>query len=481
MRSLARYRLWRFAAQVVAAATFAGAAQAQATSDNDAQIEQLGRDNAARIEQIGSLNRAGAESLPMVQDGIFNDLDIRQVGLGNRIGLSDQGLRQLGRENIDIIFNRIRIEQTADGNSVGSVQQLSRGSVTNGANTLIIRQLGDGGHSVDEIRQDQLSGQAAQIADITQEGDGNRIALIDQFTNSVAQGQPNQITVVMRGVRNGTNPLAGYADVPGIISSALIQEAGTEDERGNGHFIDLLITGDANDFGIRQAGRMNSVGFITVSGNDNQFGLRQDGTENDISLAPIEGNDNIVGVDQLGTNIVEIDLDTLGNLPAGERSDRNQILVAQFGANEAAVTIEGDDNDFTIDQGFDGALGGDNMADVLLSGNNNLGRLVQRGENVFDLDVFGSENNRVGDFYGDAASGGLTPGTFIQTGRGNFAGVSIVGDGNRFAASQSGTSNAASATVTGADNQFSINQNGSNNVSELIQSGTGNTARAVQF
>ena len=471
----------RFVVPLLGVLAFAGSAQAQANSDNDAQIDQIGRDNAARVEQTGSLNRAGAERLPMVQDGIFNDLDIRQVGLGNTIGLSSPGLKQLGRENTNSIFNTILIEQTADGNSVGSVQQLSRGSVTNGANTMIIRQSGDGAHSVEEVRQEQLSGQAAQTADITQEGDGNRIALIDQFTNSVAQGQPNQITVVMRGVRNGTGVLTGYADVPGIISSGLIQEAGTQDERGNGHFMNLLITGDGNDFGIRQAGRMNSVGFITVSGDDNQLGLRQDGTENDISLAPIAGNDNIIGVDQLGTNIAEIDLDTLGNLPAGERSDRNQILVTQFGANEAAVTVEGDENDFTIDQSFDGALGGDNMADVLLSGNNNLGRLVQRGENVFDLDVFGSDNNSVGGFDGVAANGGLTPGEFTQIGMGNTADISVAGDGNRFASSQAGTSNAVSATVDGADNQFSISQTGSNNINELIQSGNGNIARVVQF
>ncbi len=477
MQFSALYRPWRIAGPVLALAAFAGAAQAQANSNNDAQIDQLGRDNAARIEQTGSLNRAGAESLPMVQNGIFNDLDIRQLGLGNAIGLSDPGLRQLGRENTETIFNTILIEQTADGNSVGSVQQLSRGSVTNGANTLIIRQSGEGGHSVEEVRQEQLSGQAAQTAKITQAGDGNRIALIDQFTNSLTQGEPNQITVVMRGVRNGTNPLTGYADVPGIISNALIQEPGTEDERGNGHFMDLWITGDGNDFGIRQQGRMNSVGFITVSGDRNQFGLRQDGTENDISLAPIEGNDNTIGVDQLGTNSAEIDLDTL---PAGARSDRNEILVTQFGTNTARILVEGDANDFTVNQGYDDSRGGDNTAEILLNGDNNLGRLTQRGDNTFDLDVVGSDNNNVGGFTGVAATGGLIPGDFDQIGTGNDARIAVTGDGNRFASLQSGAGNTLRATVEGTGNQFSVIQRGTDNFARLRQDGTGNTVSVIQ-
>ncbi|WP_412504379.1 hypothetical protein [Roseovarius sp. SYSU LYC5161] len=470
----------RCLASVFGVIVLSSAAQAQAVSDNAAVIDQIGRDNAARIEQTGSLNRAGAESLPMVQDGIFNDLDIRQTGTVNTVGLAAPGLRQLGRENTDRIFNRIRIEQTADGNSVGSVQQLSRGSVTNGANTLIIRQSGDGAHSVEEVRQEQLSGQAAQTADITQEGDGNRIALIDQFTNSVAQGQPNQITVVMRGVRNGTNPLTGYADVPGITSSGLIQEAGTQDERGNGHFMNLLIIGDGNDFGVRQAGRMNSVGFITVSGDDNQFGLRQDGTENDIALAPIEGDDNTIGVDQLGTNTALIDLDTRRPSRPASLSDRNQILVTQVGTNTAELAISGDDNDFTVQQGFDGGLGGDNMAEITVVGHANLGRVSQRGSNFFELDIQGSDNNNAGGFTGAVASPVLVPGDFRQTGTENFSIISVTGDANHFATLQDGSRNAVIASVNGNGNQFSVSQDGNGNIADIRQTGTGNTATVRQ-
>lgn len=456
-----------------------GGAQAQ-SAGNQAEIEQIGRDNAARIEQTGSANRAGSDDRPMVQDGIFNDLDIRQTGVGNTVGLADPGLQQTGRQNTQTIFNRIAIEQTVDDNTVGSVVQTSRGAVTNGANTLFIRQGGGGNHTVEAVRQDQLSGQAAQTADITQEGSGNRIALIDQFTNSDAQGQPNDITVVMRGVGNGTGPLTGNADVPGITSNALIQEAGTEDERGNGHFIDLLIEGDGNDFGIRQAGRMNSVGFITLSGNDNQIGLRQDGTENDISLAPIAGNDNIIGVDQQGTNRAFVDLDTRTPASSSDRSDRNAILVTQFGTNTATLLIDGDDNDFEVDQGFDGGQGGTNTAEILVAGNRNLGRLTQRGDNSFLLDITGSDNNSVGAFTGDAASGALTPGTFKQIGTSNTAEIAVTGDNNRFASLQRGSGNTVAATVIGTGNQFSVSQIGDGNSATIRQSGTGNNVSVIQ-
>ncbi len=474
------FRSGRLASLATICLAVGSSAHAQSTSNNDAVVEQLGRDNSARIEQTGSFNRAGADGNPMIQDGIFNDLDIIQNGLGNAIGLGASGLVQIGRENTGTIFNRIAIEQQADGNSVKNVQQISRGSVTNGANRLTIRQAGDGAHMVETARQEQLSGQAAQFADITQQGRGNRIALIDQFANSVAQNEPNQITVVMRGVGNGTDPLTGYADIPVTTDNGLIQEGGTVDGRGNGNFIDLLIVGDDNGFGVRQAGRMNSVGFITISGNENQLGLRQDGAENDISLAPIEGNDNIIGADQLGTNTARIDLDTLAAKSVGARSDGNEILVTQFGTNTVMVQVAGDTNDFTVNQGFNGSLGGNNTAEILLNGDNNLGRLTQHGDNSFVLSVVGSDNNNVGGFTGNAAMGIPIPGEFRQTGAGNDARISVTGEGNRFASRQSGTDNTLSATVNGTANQFSVSQNETGNTARILQSGHGNNVRVIQ-
>lgn len=480
MRFSVTRRAWRMSGLVTGLVLVAGSAQAQATSNNDAVVEQLGRDNSARIEQAGGLNRAGADGNPMIQDGIFNDLDILQNGFGNTIGLGASGLVQIGRENTVTIFNRIGIVQQADDNTIESVQQISRGSVVNGANSLTIRQAGDGEHIVETARQEQLSGQAAQFADITQEGRGNRIALIDQFANSVAQNEPNRITVVMRGVGNGTEALTGYADIPVTSDNGLIQEGGTVDGRSNGNFIDLLIVGDGNGFGVRQAGRMNSVGFITISGNENQLGLRQDGTENDISLAPIEGNDNIIGVDQLGTNTARIDLDTIAAQPVGTRSDGNEILVTQFGTNTVTVRVAGDTNDFTVNQGFDGSLGGNNTAEILLNGDNNLGRLTQRGDNSFVLSVVGSDNNNVGGFTGDAATGMSIPGEFRQAGAGNDARISVTGEGNRFASRQNGTENTLSATVNGNANQFSLSQNGIGNIARILQSGHDNNVRVIQ-
>ena len=291
-------------------------------SDNDAVVDQVGTDNEARIEQVGSFNRAGSDEEPLFQDGIFNDLDIFQQGNNNSVGLTDPGLSQTGRQNTDQTFNKILIEQTSDANTVGSISQTSEGSVVNGANTLTIRQGGGGNNLVEVVRQTQQDGEAAQFATVEQTGSFNRIALIDQLANSNAFDEDNVITVRMTGVRNGQNGLSDYAAQPSVTDSSIVQEGGNGDGRSNGNRVDILFTGDDNRFGIRQGGRMNDVGFITVNGDANQLGLRQDGTENDISIAPIEGDDNNIGIDQLGTNIAQVSLEAISSRQrrAAERS-----------------------------------------------------------------------------------------------------------------------------------------------------------------
>ncbi|MDT8327481.1 MAG: hypothetical protein RQ750_08870 [Roseovarius sp.] len=124
--------------------------------------------------------------------------------------------------------------QTSNSNTVGSVTQTSQGSVVNGANTLVIKQSGAGNNVVETVRQTQQDGQAAQRATVVQEGQFNRVALIDQLANSNARDEANVITLRITGVRNGQVGLSGYAVFPDTIDSGIIQEAGTGDIRSNG-------------------------------------------------------------------------------------------------------------------------------------------------------------------------------------------------------------------------------------------------------
>ncbi len=432
------------------------AALAQATADNIAVIDQVGQDNSALIEQTGRRNFAGAEDRPMLQDGIYNDIDTSQTGSANSIGMGAGGVRQLGRFNTLDIFNRILIEQAGDNNAVGSVQQQSLGGVANGANTLVIRQTGADRNLVGSVRQIQEDGQAAQFATVSQTGPDNVVTVIDQLSNSVVDADPNIITVRITGSNNGRIALSDYADIPITTDNGVIQSFGSEDLRSNGNYVDMLITGNDNRFGLRQQGRQNRAELITLNGDGNQLGLRQDGTENTFEMGPVDGNENNIGVDQMGTNLAFVNLNTAflpirGPALAG---NANRILLVQKGTNEISVTVQGDENDFTGLQDYNGATGGTrNTATAVIIGDQNFGRLTQRGENSFSLSIAGSNNNNAGGFKYAGATG-LLDGDFVQIGENNVATVDAFGDANLFAFIQDGDDNELLTSILGSENHI---------------------------
>lgn len=459
----------------------ADTATSQATSDNDAIVDQDGTDNQARIEQTGSLNRAGSDGHPIFQKGIYNNIIVLQEGIGNRIGVAAPGVSQFGLENTQTIFNQITIQQSSDENDVGSISQRSEGSIANGANSLTILQEGGGLNTVDRVLQTQQDGQAAQIVTIQQSGEFNRIALIDQLANSNAFDQDNRITVRMTGARNGRIGLSGYAAESIVLDNSIVQEAGNGDTRSNGNLVDMLITGDFNRFGIRQGGRMNDVGFITVNGNENQLGMRQDGTENDITIAgPIDGDDNNIGIDQLGTNSILLSMQGISTLAELSRSDRNRLFIRQDGTNSVTFDLEGDDNDFRIDQDFDAnGRGGSNIATLSVVGSRNIGRVRQYGENTASLEIFGDDNNTAG-FDGRINLAGVSTGFFLQTGDRNEASIFVFGDGNISGTVQSGDEHKILLSISGTSNQAAISQTGFANIGSLMQNGKSNSASVVQ-
>ena len=464
---------------IIAAVLIGSSALAQATSDNDAVVEQDGADNAARVEQAGSFNRAGSDAEPLFQVGIFNDLDILQEGRNNSIGLVGPGLTQTGKQNTEDVFNKIIIQQTSNDNLVGSVTQTSEGSVANGANTLTIRQGGGGNNTVEVVRQTQEDGKAAQIATVDQTGQFNRVALIEQVANSNLHNDKNEIMLRITGRSNGRTGLSGYAAQPGVTDSGIVQQGGPLDGRSNGNKVDMLITGDQNRFGIRQSGSRNDVGAVTINGDGNQLGLHQDGSDNDITITPVEGNDNIIGIDQLGTNIARVSLEAISAGNSVPRSDSNRILILQDGTNFFSLDLEGDDNEFTSNQDYLGADGRENRAQVRLIGSGNIGHLTQFGDNVFDLDIEGDDNNALPfDAVFDAA--GQSAGVFVQQGTDNSALITVEGDANRFGFRQEGDLNSMIATIMGGQNQMALSQAGSSNVAVVEQSGQSNRMTVEQ-
>ena len=114
-----------------------------------------------------------------------------------------------------------------------------------------------------------------------------------------------------------------------------------------------------------------------------------------------------------------------------------------------------------------------------LIGDGNVGRLTQFGDNVFDLDLQGDDNNALAfDASFDAL--GQVAGTFDQVGSGNAADITVRGDANRFGFSQNGVQNTFRATVSGAQNQLAVAQLGNDNVASLDQIGDGNRMSVIQ-
>ncbi|MEQ6249440.1 hypothetical protein ABMC89_11175 [Sulfitobacter sp. HNIBRBA3233] len=467
------------ALSAVAGLVLASAAQAQSNRENDVLIDQIGTDNSAIINQTGQRNLAGSIVQPMVQDGIFNSLDITQTGLDNQIGRIGRGLFQFGRRNTSVIFNEITIIQDSDLNILGSVVQRSRGAVTNGANTLSITQQGGNRNRINAVRQIQEAGEQGQRATVVMTGRRNLIAWVEQLSNDTGIDDSNEIDVTIVGSNNGRLSLSGFAAEPSLLDSSIVQEGDTVDTQVHGNKINLLIVGDDNRFGLRQGGRKNSMGLLTINGDENQIGLRQDGTENNIQMSVIEGDGNEVGIDQIVTNTASVNLIGFSN--------DNRIYAFQQGTNEVTATVEGNRNTLRNVQDYLSGQGGNNLATMDVFGNLNFADLEQLGggigafgDNIFSLEIIGDRNNAGGPLLGAASRGGLTPGFFRQSGSGNEMAFTVAGSDNLFAAAQTGDANALTAVISGEANQAAVVQIGSYNVASLIQSGSGNNAGIYQ-
>ncbi len=467
-----RFSLFRQLLTSLPLALLASAAQAQSTGENQTEITQTGADNIADIDQAGVLNVAGTEDFPMLQDGFWNQIRISQTGRSNQIGTEGSGLQQQGLYSSPTVYNILSITQNSNGNLVGSVDQRSLGSVPNGANTLTVEQSGAGGNRISLIIQRQETGQARQIAVLRQTGSDNLLVQVSQYASTVVQLEPNQIYAEFSGDRNGRTALTRSAALPTLQDNSLSQEAGSTDSRSNGNDINLLIFGNDNAFGIRQAGRMNSVGTITISGNFNEMGLRQDGDENDIMIVSVDGNENNIGIDQLGTNLATLNL-------VGFSSD-NEIYLRQQGANDAFVSVDGDGNLLSAAQDYLGGLGGENTLDAAIVGDDNAMDIRQFGENDISLTVTGDDNNTARAFSSALAGLGLAPGTIEQAGFDNKIEGTVTGSSNAFAALQLGELNVMSLTISGDDNEALLSQLGNRNTAVLSQTGSGNSAQIRQ-
>ncbi|OWU84475.1 hypothetical protein ATO6_12340 [Oceanicola sp. 22II-s10i] len=446
-----------------------------AADDNVAFIDQIGADNVAQIDQVGSLNQVGLEADAALQNGYYNQLSISQTGARNQIGTEGSGLEQNGELATPSVHNLIDVEQSSDENVVGEVIQSALGAIPGAANRLIIRQGGLNDNRITRVYQIQEDAMPGQVASVTQDGEGNVLALLQQRSIAAQQFQENRIVANFTGDFNGVYGLTGPALVTGVTSSALIQDTGYDGIGANGNEMDLAIQGNFNRFGIYQGGWMNSVGLLTIAGDGNELGVRQDGYENDLTMSTIFGDGNRVGIDQIGTNRAFVTI--IG------QSDENDLLGIQEGTNDLSFYVEGNFNNVTVEQGYNTGLGGDNEASVSITGSSNFFNLTQFGTNTAAITVVGDSNNNSGaGLSGVAAIAGLTVGFLQQTGAGNDFSADITGSSNLVAAAQTGDGNIATLVVLGGgtNNQAAFLQGGSFNNAYVVQNGSGNIAGIIQ-
>lgn len=450
---------------VSTAALIMGAGTAFANG-NQAFIDQVGGSNTALIQQTGDDNDVGRNNLKVIQnstEGQGHEIDVLQSGDRNRVGTIDfsgiwGGINGSGfwqRSQGGNSGNKASVIQSTNDNQVRSIGQQTGNGVTRGHRLEIVQGGGDGNRINSALQSTRTSSantpnpfsgsnRNGNTADITQTGTDN---LIDEISQ---RGIVNIADVNIVGNDNGKSGLTGVAAVTGVQNSSILQT-------GRNNRINFEIdNGDDNRFGITQIGDDNRATGpgIVISGDANQFGLFQNGLSNRVSVAEIQGNGNIVGISQDGTsNLASLEI-------VGAGSDDNRISITQFGTNDAFVNVEGDGNEFDVWQNDD--------------------------SNRVDVDILGDRNGATGGFSGDArtieiaATPLMTEGLIWQNGLSNRVDLDIVGSDNLFAMVQNGDHNRVVGITTGHDNQAAIWQAGISNVTNYSQTGNGNVLGVMQ-
>lgn len=406
---------------------------------NEAFLSQSGPANSASVDQsAGDNNKAGSSGKVMRQRAgqgpeTANTLTILQSGSNNSIGLDGSGVDQYAQKSNG---NTASVSQLSDGNTVGSITQVTRfGGAYASGNSLTVTQGVDttgasDNNTINRINQDRVGGDNGSTATVSMTGADNLIDNINQAT--LGAGPGNTMTVSISGNDNGNGALSGFAAASGATTSSLIQ--GTRYYNGNSHgdnMLDLDISGGSNEFGVTQLGNGNRVGTLSISGNTNQMGVYQQGNANVLSLSNIGGERNNVGVEQLQDS------------------------------NIAGVNVSGDDNSFGVWQDGIG-----NTADVAITGDFN----------------GASSGLALGGAAMTAAGGSLlfAEGLVKQQGDSNIVNVSYTGDNNLFGTVQDGSSNTITGTTIGNSNQAVVVQVGGSNMASYTQTGNGNNAGISQ-
>lgn len=349
-------------------------------SNNSALITQsAGNRNAAGASAL-SLQQAGrSNQLDILQTGDDNSIGLTSIAPGAATGFSQASDTAIGT-------NRATLRQLSDGNSLGSVVQDAQGQGASAigndlrATQGVATDPASDGNQIGRVQQTRLGAVQGNTADVLQSGAANQIAAISQSASGTANATANSIDLRQIGDGNGQTLLSGRAALSGALSGQFIQTNPGGPSSGN--TLQLTLLGNGNQAGTLQQGTNNLISgapIASVQGNDNQLGAVQTGLGNSLSLL-VQGDRNDVGTVQYGVN----NAITLTVSPAG--SD-NGFTLDQMGTdNTASVLVSGNLNTVSLFQDGDNntslfsTIGNRNSIDGKQDGSSNSATVTQSGD-----------------------------------------------------------------------------------------------------
>ena len=252
-------------------------------------VHQTGNHNQILINQTGAYgtnDTAGNDIVSIVQNGYAGATDLTNY---LKITQSNGGARAFNwigviwQKNISgytgVYANRATIDQEGGGYNAGN---RVFGVLQNGyQNNLTITQSGTN-NVVTTAQQDVgTSNGANNLLTISQTGTQNWVANAQQLGNNnysvvTQSGTNNKVdNLTMAGDNNGLG--VGY--FTGYASTLANATLGAVTQLGDNNYVNEVITGNWNQFGLYQNGSLNSIDG-GASGNSNQVAVVQIGTSN---------------------------------------------------------------------------------------------------------------------------------------------------------------------------------------------------------
>ena len=235
-------------------------------ADNSIYINQIGSTSDFDIKQDGSGNKlygvGDSQGTPAIFSGSSQEVDIRQIGSSNLLGIDVQSDVASG-VGIDLTYT------ITGSNSVASIDINGDGGGTAANNTISINQTGDYSDLIfDLLGSDNYitaSTNGGTLNDLTFDIDADDLTIVVGVTG----GGGNKTTMTL-GTDVSTVDYIGN----GASNQVTLTQSGTGGSHG--HNFDLDITGSSNTVTTTQSGNAKYDTDINITGSTNTWSITQE-------------------------------------------------------------------------------------------------------------------------------------------------------------------------------------------------------------